>query len=129
MKKIIGFILILGFVVGCKEKSALEVEVIAIHDEVMPKMGDMYKARKELRAIMEKTADESEKSVIIKLINDLVNADEGMMTWMHEWKVPNKEPEKTDYLLKEKERITKVKNDMLSSLENANAYIAKNSSK
>ena len=129
MKKILWLLLAIGFITGCKEKSALEVEVIAIHDEVMPKMGDMYKARKKLRTIMKETKDESEKSIIIKLINDLENADEGMMTWMHEWKVPDEDPEKTNYLLQEKEKITKVKIDMLSSLENALLYIEKNGQK
>ena len=129
MRKIVWFVLILGFITACKEKSTLEVEVIAIHDEVMPKMGAMHKARKELRALLKETEVESEKTTILQLIKDLENADEGMMTWMHEWKVPEADPEKTNYLLKEKEKITKVKNDMLSSLENAHSYIEKNSSK
>ena len=111
---------------ACEEKSKLEEEVIAIHDEVMPKMGDMHLARKALRKVLEKTEDEVVKKEILSMIKDLENADEGMMTWMHEWKVPKNEPEKTTYLNKEKEKITKVKVDMLTSLENAHNFLSKN---
>ena len=108
---------------ACSEKSHLEKEVMAIHDEVMPKMGDIHLARKGLRKILSATKDSTVQADIISMINDLESADEGMMRWMAEWKVPAKEPEKTNYLNKEKEKITKVKIDMLSSLEKANAYL------
>jgi len=129
MKKILLFFAVILLFSACKEKSNLEAEVIAIHDEVMPKMGDMYKARKALREILIEIESDSVKNDVIKMISDLENADEGMMTWMHEWKVPDSDPEKTTYLLEEKEKITKVKVDMLSSLENANKFIEKSNSK
>ena len=115
----------IGFL-ACSEKSALEAEVMAIHDEVMPKMGDMHLAKKGLRKILAATKDSTVQAEIISMINALESADEGMMQWMADWKVPNQEPEKTDYLNKEKEKITKVKNDMLSSLEKANTYLSNN---
>ncbi len=125
MKQFILLFLTIALFTACEEKSDLEAEVIAIHDEVMPKMGAMHLARKNLREVMKSTEDEAIKSEILTMISDLENADEGMMTWMHEWKVPENEPEKRVYLLKEKEKITKVKHDMLSSLEKANNFIEK----
>jgi len=125
MKHII-FLLIIGVCLsGCREKSPLEKEVIAIHDEVMPKMGDIHQAKKKLRKLLTSSTDSIPKNTILNMITDLENADEGMMTWMVEWDVPTEEPQKTEYLLKEKEKITKVKVDMLNSLKKANDYIEK----
>lgn len=114
---------------GCKEKSSLEAEVIAIHDEVMPKMGDIHMAKKKLRVILGNTTHDSLKTEILTLISDLEKADEGMMDWMHNWNVPESEPELTSYLIKEKEKITKVKVDMLSSIESANTFIQNSTQK
>lgn len=125
MKNLLVFLFSILLFTACKEKVDLEAEVIAIHDEVMPKMGDMHVARKQLRSELEKTADETVKAKILKMIVDLEDADEGMMSWMNEWKVPENEAEKIDYLHKEKEKITKVKIDMLSSLKKAHDFLAK----
>ena len=111
---------------SCSDKAQLEAEVMAIHDEVMPKMGDIHMAKKGLRKVLAATKDSTVQSEIIAMINDLESADEGMMTWMADWKVPAQEPEKTEYLKKEMEKITKVKNDMLSSLEKAHTYLSNN---
>ena len=129
MKKALYFVVLILLISACKEATGLEAEVIAIHDEVMPKMGDMHLARKNLRKIAKEVESDSIKTNIFKMIKDLEQADEGMMTWMHEWKVPANEPEKTTYLEKEKVKITKVKEDMLSSLETANNFIAKSNLK
>lgn len=123
------FFLAISFISSCKEKTNLEAEVIAIHDEVMPKMGDIHLAKKDLKKILTSSVDDSTKAEILNLLSNLENADEGMMEWMHNWKVPESEPERTDYLLKEKDKITKVKSDMLNSLEAAKNYIAKSDQK
>ena len=125
MRRILLFFAFMSIFSACKEKSNLEAEVIAIHDEVMPKMGDMHLARKKLREVLSSTEDESVKTEILGMISDLENADEGMMQWMNNWKIPESEPEKTAYLLEEKDKISKVKTDMLSSLKKANSFIAK----
>lgn len=129
MKKLLLLFALVAVFASCKEKSNLEAEVIAIHDEVMPKMGDMHVARKNLRKVLSSTEDEKLKSKIMEMISDLESADEGMMEWMNNWKVPENEPDKTAYLLEEKDKITKVKIDMISSLKNANSFIAKTQNK
>ena len=114
---------------ACKEKTNLEAEVMAIHDEVMPKMGAIHVAKKGLRKVLAKIENDSLKPEILALISDLESADEGMMSWMHKWDVPSTDPEKTEYLKKEKDKITKVKVDMLLSLENAHTYLSKTNKK
>ena len=108
-----------------KEKITLESQVMAIHDEVMPKMGDMHVAKKQLRNVMKESQNDSLNTEILKLITNLEMADEGMMDWMSKWNVPKSDPEKTEYLKSEKNKITKVKVDMLSSLEAANQFLSK----
>ncbi|MEM8893706.1 MAG: hypothetical protein AAGC88_03950, partial [Bacteroidota bacterium] len=44
---------------GKAEREALRDEVIAIHDEVMPKMGDLRKVRKSLEAMADTLATDS----------------------------------------------------------------------
>ena len=125
MRIIFFLILPIFLITACKEKSNLEAEVIAIHDEVMPKMGDIHVAKKQLRKLMGEGTSDSLKTEILELISDLEKADEGMMDWMDKWDVPTEEPAMTAYLEKEKIKITKVKEDMLNSIEAANAYIQK----
>ena len=129
MKNIIFLLIIGACFVGCREKSTLEKEVIAIHDEVMPKMGAIHLAKKKLRKVLSSSTDSLQKSNVLQMIADLDDADEGMMTWMADWDVPSEEPQKTKYLLQEKEKITKVKVDMLTSLQNANDFLDKMNSK
>ena len=107
------------------ENSTLETQVIAIHDEVMPKMGDIHVAKKNLRKVMAENENDYTKTEILQMISNLENADEGMMEWMAEWNVPKQDPEKTEYLQAEKIKITKVKVDMWSSLEAANQFLSK----
>jgi hypothetical protein len=125
---------------ACKEKSndqpsgsstnsssvSLEDQVMAIHDEVMPKMGDIHIAKKGLKSMLDQTQNDSTKSFILQLITNLENADEGMMVWMESWKVPKNEPEKTSYLKTELIKVAKVKEDMLSSIKTANQFILEN---
>ena len=129
MKYLLLFTLTILLLPSCREKSPLEIEVMAIHDEVMPKMGDLHVAKKSLRKLIVDTNTDSLNTIILDLITDLDNADEGMMSWMHDYKVPGKDPEKTIYLEKEKVSITKVKNDMLNSLKAANDYLAAQNNK
>jgi len=108
-----------------KENKTLESQVLAIHDEVMPEMGNIHAAKKQLRNVMNETQNDSLITKILQLIDNLEKADEGMMDWMGKWDVPEKDPEKTNYLQAEKNKITKVKVDMLSSIEAANQFLSK----
>ncbi|MDF1695991.1 MAG: hypothetical protein P1U56_09175 [Saprospiraceae bacterium] len=132
MKNIICLFSFCFLFLACKDttKTAnLEAEVIAIHDEVMPKMGDIHLAKKNLRKILTSTENDSVKTQVLSIITDLENADEGMMEWMANWNVPEDNNEKINYLGQEKINITKVKDDMISSLELAANFINKHNNK
>ena len=119
MKRIIFFLCLVGLFSSCREKSTLEKEVMAIHDEVMPKLGELNKDRKELQSILNNITDESVKTTLLEAITALEKADDGMMDWMAEWKIPSEPIAQEAYLKKEMVRITKVKIDMLASMKNA----------
>lgn len=125
MKRILILFAVIAVFSACREKSQLEIEVIAIHDEVMPKMGDLHVAKKGLRKMIKSGAHKPIEKDILQLISNLEAADEGMMDWMHNWKVPAEDPEMTAYLKEEKVKITQVKNDMNSSLDEANKFLTK----
>jgi hypothetical protein len=96
-------------------------EVMAIHDEVMPKMTTMHAYKKELKKLKEQSPES--KDLILKTIATLDNADEGMMSWMAEFKVPSDKNSSEIYLQQEKEKIQKVSDDMYNSMDIAKKLI------
>jgi HEPN domain-containing protein len=105
---------------------ALYNEVMKAHDEVMPKMDDIYKLKEELNDRIANSPDipEEKKKEIENILAKLDAADEGMRVWMRQFNpIPDSEGEEKarEYLENERERITKVKEDMLNAIEMAKA--------
>jgi hypothetical protein len=144
MKKVlILFALIAGLAVSCKgetSKSNTEIEVVdpytmegvmAVHDEVMPKMGQMAILSSALKPL----ADSSPEGPEAKAIEDLKVAHEAMMTWMKEigdtftheeiMKGAALSDEKKEALRIEADKIAEVKRLMLESITNAEALLRK----
>ena len=107
---------------------ALYDQVMGIHDEVMPKMEDLYKMKKEL---MEKIANtpglaEEKRKEIERIISNLDSTNNAMMDWMHNF---NPLPDSVDqekareYLENEIERIKKVRDRTKESLERAKSQV------
>jgi hypothetical protein len=144
MKKVLILLaLIAGLVVSCKgetSKSNTEVRVVdpytmegvmAVHDEVMPKMGQMAKLSSALKPL----ADSSPEGPEAKAIEDLKVAHEAMMTWMKEigdtftheeiMKGAALSDEKKEALRIEADKIAEVKRLILESITNAEALLKK----
>ncbi len=113
------------------KEEALKDELMVIHDEVMPKMGEVNKLRNELVTLSEKsnTTDSLAIASIKETIQYLEQADEGMMDWMGEFKRPSKlrksktHEEILAYLEDEKQKVQKVKEDINGSIEAAVAIL------
>ena len=112
---------------GC-EKSNQELydEVMQVHDEVMPKMEDLYKAKVALKARLLDRPDmpESEKKAINDRIAQLDSAGEGMMVWMRQFNpLPDSlgEDKARQYLQGERQKVQKVKDDILNALREADS--------
>lgn len=105
-------------------------EVMAAHDEVMPKMGELRKTAKDLQAKADSLSTltdqdfAAEISTLRQTAERIEDANEGMMEWMRQFEMPDNEApiaEVLVYLKDQKEKIDKVKDEMLKSLEEGKA--------
>lgn len=124
--KLIGALFLLAsvlFAAGCQEKSNQELyeEVMAVHDEVMPKMNDIYRAKNSLRKQLEAPGlSETEQERIRHKIAQLDSADEGMMVWMRKFDpIPDSlgEEKARQYLEDQLVKVKEVKENILKALE------------
>lgn len=103
-----------------EELQTLKDEVMSIHDEVMPKMGELRNVRKQLMlqadSLME--SDSVRAAILITAADNIGEANESMMQWMrnYEPEFEGTEEEAMQYLQGQKESIQKVKEDMLGSV-------------
>jgi len=110
---------------------ALYDQVMEVHDEVMPKMDDIMKLKRELQEKIANSPDMvvERKEQLEKVIANLDSASNAMMSWMHEF---NPLPDSVDqekareYLESEMEQIRKVKTLTLESIEKAKEEATKN---
>jgi hypothetical protein len=107
--------------------TGLEADVNRIHDEVMPRMGELYKLKKKLQQRdTAASTTPAEKTKINAAIQKLDSAYEGMMNWMHQFKPEEhqvEEKEAREYLEGELEKIKKVKKDMLAAIETGRTLV------
>ncbi|MEQ8550964.1 MAG: hypothetical protein RIC03_23815 [Cyclobacteriaceae bacterium] len=97
---------------------ALKDEVMKVHDEVMPKMGALMKAKKQLLKKAETETDSLKTMKYLEVSGQIELANESMMDWMHNYD-PNFDGDEVamkNYLNEKKKSIDKVKIDMLSAL-------------
>lgn len=111
----------------------LHNEVMSIHDEVMPKMGEIMnfksKARVELDSILSLGESELEerKLKLMEVHAQLTEADKAMMDWMHEFdpNIDSATHEKAiEYFKSEKKKIAEVKEIMLKAIEDSKAVLS-----
>lgn len=96
-------------------------EVMAVHDEVMPKMGDIYTLKEGLKKKLADNPAADKKSEIESAITKLDAADESMRVWMREFdsEAIKDEEKKREYLENEMEKVKKLREDMLAAIEQA----------
>jgi predicted nucleic acid-binding Zn-ribbon protein len=115
---------------ACKEKETETLsqmkEVMAIHDEVMPKMGTIGKLVAELKP----KVDSTETGIAYdKAMKDLQEAHKSMMDWMKGFgdRFTSDEilngaaltPQKQEWLNEEEEKVKALKLQINTSIENA----------
>ncbi len=135
-----------GSIISCKsgESAVKEAEenVFAIHDDVMGKMGDIMKLKKQLgqrvaaidsisqagSAAGTIQADE-ERAQAMRLRKNLTDADSVMMAWMSGYNGDTLSKLQTDgamkYLSDQKDQIDDVKTKVNSSIEQARTFLGK----
>ena len=109
-------------------------EVMAIHDEIMPRMGTLMNLKKQLKekaAAMDSTQsiDQEQLVSIQASIEQLEVADEAMMQWMRTYKDPAdsvSHEEAIEYLELKEQEIIEVKEVMQESEATARALLNDN---
>lgn len=101
-------------------------KVMDIHNEVMPKMDELYKAKVKLTTRLNETPapPESEKQDIQKKIAQLDSANENMMVWMREFDpIPDSvgEEKARAYLENELKKVTEIREQVSQALASAQA--------
>lgn len=127
MKNLLILITFVLFTFSCQieqkdELTTLKEEVMAMHDEVMPKMSELRYTQKALMLQVDSlmSSDSLRSATLIGASNEIIAANEAMMNWMRNYE-PDYQGTKEEiisYLEQQKEAIQKVKNDMERSLEN-----------
>lgn len=141
MKLSFLFTSLLFLLISCNQLSKEEQEfdvlmqnVIDVHDEVMPKMGEMSSLIKELKTKVDST---SQGQSYAKAQQDIKDAYDYMMTWMSNFSdtfppvdkeatVDSKEISKQIKLLKDEEvKVNTLRDQINSSIENAKQLLQK----
>ncbi|APQ17062.1 hypothetical protein [Maribacter hydrothermalis] len=139
MKKLVTLIVAIGLlsITSCKESKKVEEasrmeHVMAIHDEVMPKMGTLGKLVGQLKPMADSLGVESAEA---KAMKDLQEANRSMMDWMQgfgdrfdsEEIMKGKElsDEKKEWLKEEEEKVQQVKENINSSIKRAEEILSK----
>jgi Mg2+ and Co2+ transporter CorA len=110
--------------------TALYDQVMDIHDEIMPRVEDIYQLKKQLKDKIASTTDltADTKQEVEQIIAQLDSADHSMMDWMHSFSpLPDSaDQEKARaYLESEIEKIKKVRELMNESIEKAKDAVVK----
>lgn len=139
MKKYILIIasLVFALTAGCKEEKKASSEadqmktVMAVHDEVMPKMGKIGSLVAQLR---KKIDTDQGGAIEKKAMEDLQDANKSMMDWMQGFgnRFDSEEimdgkaltEEKKQWLNEEEEKVNIVKEKINTSITNAEALLA-----
>jgi hypothetical protein len=132
-------IVILFSVLACNKKTdknleLMQDEVMALHDEVMPKMGDIMSLKEQLNNNLAgidstKAGFKEKKAVSDTLKSKLAESDDQMMNWMNEYNVDTlrniNEDEGLKYLKAEKEKLTTIKLSTNKNIDAAKLFLKK----
>ena len=109
-----------------QKKLEMYEAVMEVHNEVMPKLEDLYQYRQLADQRLDSIGENSEDGEAIKnLVGDLESAEEGMMQWMRQFRRPNDSlayEEIIRYYELEMERVSLVQDSVLSGISRAKQY-------
>ena len=133
MKKVfyVLFLLVFALVLpqGCDSKKETKIdeyeEIMAIHDAVMPKMGAVNRLKRELQAFLPTTEDSLQIATINYSIGELLESEELMQDWMHNWAETSQGLDKNSdayqvFLSDQKKSIINVSDRIYHAMEHAN---------
>lgn len=125
-----GFLLSLS---ACKSENKeaetlLNQEIMKVHDEVMPKMGDINRMKRQLSAYKDEVPDDNAamKDSLINAILLLAKTEDNMNDWMAGYKYPNPDMKHDDmmkYLQGQQDTIKQINNDVFMTIAIGNGLL------
>ncbi len=104
----------------------IKKEVMVLHDKTMAQMGEMGQLTTRLKAASSEATD---TAAYYNVINDLTQAKESMMDWMHGFENPDEmevsEEEKIEYLEGQKSKMSDIADYTDRSIEKAKELLSK----
>ncbi len=127
MKILLALALLSAIFPSCKGDSKklkqeiehLEKTVMAVHDEVMPKMGTVISLRTEINAKADSCRDAGLKDSLQRIAGQLSKSDADMMGWMHQYQRPGMHDTAVYYLQYQLFLISRLRDEINSSIDNA----------
>jgi hypothetical protein len=128
---ILCFLMCLTF--GCKNdnkeaESKINQEIMAVHDDIMPKMGEVNRLKRQLSNYKDAVSedDAETKDSLINAILILAKMEDGMNDWMGNYKYPNPDLSHDDmlkYLTGQRDSIKHLSDDIYLSIGVANGFL------
>ncbi len=125
-----GFVL---FFSACKSENKeaetlLNQEIMKVHDEVMPKMGEINRIKRQLGAYKDEVPDDNAamKDSLINAILLLAKTEDNMNDWMSGYKYPNpemKHDEMMTYLKGQQDTIKQINNEVFMTIAIGNGLL------
>jgi len=113
-KQLIIAVSILSVLTACEDSNSqkaikLEKTIFAIHDTVMPRMGEIVALRKSIEQLIQVDSTKVSTDSLTIVLKTVIKADKDMMDWMHQYKSPNmKSDTAIPYLTNQFNKIKKV---------------------
>ena len=116
------------------DSKGMEDQLMTMHDEVMPRLNDIQHLSSELRKIKTETKENQEGKLVYpdgleENLDNLKLSEQGMWDWMkqyHDQRDSIPEDQLKQYLTKQLELMTSVKNGIEKSIDNASKWLEKN---
>jgi len=124
MKNVLLFLLTVILASACnddkKQVESLQKETETIHDEAMKDMAEMNRVARAIKEFMiSATMTPEQSSTFTTALTNIGNAENGMMTWMANYKAPTDQPaaEAIKYLQEQKKLIEKNRVEIKAATE------------
>jgi len=143
MKVLYLFFLLPVFLLCCKPSAtnsetagmdgkALEMKVMALHDEVMPKVNEINDLGAQLRKFKASLPESEDERIVApdgmdQVMESLKLSEQGMWEWMKSYtdtKATLTDDQLKPFMEKQLDILNKVNQDMTTSIEKAKAWIA-----
>jgi hypothetical protein len=121
-KQLIIAVSIFSVLTACEDSNSqkaikLEKAIFAIHDTVMPRMGEIVALRKSIEQLIQLDSTKVSTDSLTIVLKTVIKADKDMMDWMHQYKSPDmKSDSAIPYLTNQFNKIKKVEEQIKALL-------------